>query len=114
MRAKQAIGIATLVASACLSPSAWSDQWVNALTPTAAQAQNYGGALLVYITVTQTIVNPAGCPAPDGYVIVDPIIARESLAITLTAITAGHPIQVFVSSTQCNNGRPTASIFQMN
>jgi hypothetical protein len=114
MRIKTVAGLAATILSACLSQSARSDQWVTALTPTSAQVSNVAGTMMLYITTTQTVANPAGCPAGDGYVVSDPKIADEALAMALTAITASHTIQVYVSSSQCANSRPMVLDFQIN
>jgi hypothetical protein len=93
---------------------AWCDQWTTALTPTSAQASNYNGALAMYVTTTQPVVNPANCPATDGWVTADPVFSKEALAMALAAILAGHTVQIYVSSTQCAENRPMILDFQVN
>jgi len=39
---------------------------------------------------------------------------KEALAMALTAIAAGHQIQLFVSGTQCALSRPMILSFQVN
>src|SRR5262249_20848472 len=99
------VGVWVLLGATSVQP-AWCDQWVTALTPTTVQTFNLNGAAGTYVTTTQTVVNPANCPATDGWVTVDPVISKEVLAMALSAVLAAHPIQIYVSSTQCANNRP--------
>ena len=90
-----------------------ADQWTVLLTPASASTQNYNGALSIFVTTTQPVSNPANCPSADGYITTDPVIAKETLAIALTAIAGGHQIQVYVSSSQCAQNRPMILDFQV-
>jgi len=47
----------------------------------------------------QPVVNPANCVATDGWVAIDPLFSRETLAMALTVIAANHPVQLYISST---------------
>jgi len=60
------------------------------------------------------VVNPPNLVAPDGWVAFDRVFSKEALATALTAIAAGHQIQLFVSSTQCAQDRPMILDFQVN
>jgi hypothetical protein len=114
MKFKVAASVIFALFSGVAIQPAWCDQWTSALTPTSAQAANYNGALSVYVTTTQAVVNPANCPATDGWVAIDPVFSKEALAMALTAIVAGHQVQIYVSSTQCAQNRPMILDFQVN
>lgn len=112
-RLKQGVGFSIVLLTCLHARDAWCDQWTAALTPISASAQTYNGALLTYVTTSQAVVNPAGCPAGDGYITIDPAIVKESLAAALTAIAAGRQVQIYVSSTQCVQNRPMIINFTM-
>jgi len=112
-RLKGSVSLAILLLTCCYTRDAWSDQWTATLTPTSASAQTFNGALLTYVTTSQAAVNPANCPSTDGYITIDPAIVKESLASALTAIAAGRQVQIYVSSTQCVQGRPMILNFTM-
>jgi len=97
-----------------VTPAAWCDQWVTTLTPATVQTFNLNGVAGTYVTTTQAVVNPANCPAADGWVTVDPVISKEVLAMALSAVLAAHQIQIYVSSTQCANNRPMILDFTVN
>jgi len=44
--------------------------------------------------------NPANCPATDGWVAIDSVFSKVALAMALTAIAAGHQIQLVVSASR--------------
>jgi hypothetical protein len=96
-----------------MAAGAWADQWVGPLAPTSVSAQNVGGIAMVYVNTTQAVQNPAGCTSPDGYFVADPVITNASLAVVEAAIIGGHNIEVYVSSTQCTQSRPTVTIVQL-
>jgi hypothetical protein len=102
----------TLLGSLGAAP-AWSDQWTGALTPTSASAQSDSGAEIIYVTTSDTVVNPANCVAADGYVVNNAAITKSSLAIAITAITAGRPVRLYLSSTQCAQNRPMVLDFTL-
>ena len=107
----------TAILGACLYQSAWAgvDTLVTGLTATSAQVSNVGGALSLYVTTTDNPkANPFGCPAPDGYVVSDPKIVDEALAMALTAITTNHTITLYISGSACSNNRPMILEFQIN
>jgi hypothetical protein len=117
MRVNFKRAIVACAASACISQSAWAgvDTMVTGLTPTGAQVSNIGGAVSLYISTTDSPkTNPAGCPAPDGYVLADPKIVDESLSMALTAIAATHTITLYISGSLCSNNRPMILDFQIN
>jgi hypothetical protein len=114
MKAKRAAGIVATVVGIFLSQSAWCDQQTAALTPTAAQIENIGGVTSLYLTTTQPAVNPAGCTATDAYIVIDPKILDEVLAMSLTAITTSRTIAIVVSGSQCSSARPVVLSLIMN
>ncbi len=97
-----------------IAQPAWADQWTAALTPTTASAQNLNNSLEVYVTTVETTVNPANCAATDGYVVIDQTIAKESLAIALSAIVGSRHIELYLSSTQCAQNRPMVLDFTIS
>jgi hypothetical protein len=110
---KYAFGLVTISIALAIAQPAWADQWTPAVTPVTAQAGNYNNTLETYISTTQAVVNPANCPALDGYVVSDPIIADQSLAIALSALIAGRSIKLYLSSTQCADSRPKVLSIQL-
>jgi len=114
MRVRMQTALLAMLIGGVAAQPAWCDQWTPALTPTSAQAENFNGALSVYVSTTQPVLNPANCPAADGWIAIDPVISKEALAMALTAIAANHQVQFYVSSTQCARSRPMILSFQIN
>ena len=94
--------------------------WANAAGVTVASVQvsnstgTSGGVLEVYITTSQTVYNPAGCEAPDGYITEDPIIANATYAGALAALASGASVTLAISTSQCAGNRPMIVTFQVN
>ncbi|GLQ50502.1 hypothetical protein ACFFJT_00400 [Dyella flava] len=60
------------------------------------------------ITVTNAVVNPAGCAYSDGYVMsISDGGYNTMYAAVLTAFSTGSQVVVTVSNTVCTAGRPT-------
>lgn len=59
------------------------------------------------LEVNNSIINPAGCSAPDGYVsnIMSPGY-KTHLAAALIAYSLGKQLTVIVSNTECTFSRP--------
>lgn len=103
----------------CLGPlTCWSDQWVTGVTPALINAADSGGTNGEYILLApqQAVQNPANCPSPSAYVLRDPVINKDTLAILLTAYTSGTNVQVYLSSTLCDTptGRPLITQVGLN
>lgn len=113
MKIRASMGVLVVILSGALAAPACGDQWTALLTPTSASTQNYNGTLSIFVTTAQAISNPANCPSADGYITTDSVIAKETLAIALTVIAGGHPVQVYVSSSQCAQNRPMILDFQV-
>jgi hypothetical protein len=92
----------------------WADQWTGNLNVTSTHIEDDSNVATLYLTTTQATVNPAGCSATDGYEGNDPVIVQEMLAITLTAISLGSTVQIYVSATKCINNRPDIENLQMS
>lgn len=109
MTTRKSIRIASAsLASLALSAQAIAAQWVTSITATQVISGNSGGEY-VQLLVASTIVNPAACATSDSYIIRDPAIVKNALAIGLTAIAAGRQIRVYVSdSCDAPTGRPLA------
>ncbi len=59
------------------------------------------------IETVQPIVNPASCPAPDGYSADSTVPGYQTyLSASLTAFSLDYPIVVTVDSTRCVAQRP--------
>jgi|ERR1700735_1074962 hypothetical protein len=101
----QAISIACIIAAGSLQP-------VFAQT-----ASSYGSIVAVNtgwsadefgVSTTTAVVNPAGCPYTDGYIINSSEPGYNTFyAAVLTALSTGLQIAITVSNTQCTSGRPT-------
>lgn len=90
-----------------------ADAWTSTLTLTGAHAENSSGTLLVRISTSQAVSNPAGCSAPDAYVVSDPVIVNQIYATALTALATGSPVEIYVSGSQCTVNRPTILTMQI-
>lgn len=89
--------------------SSLADEWVWNLTPTSRHVDDAANSPSIYVSLSQTVTNPAGCMSTDGYVLTDPTLANSACATALAALMAGNTICVLVSHTQCaSNGRPLA------
>lgn len=97
---------------------ALADQWTSPVTVTGVQAGNTtgnsSGSLEVYITTSQTVMNPADCVATDGYVTIDPVIANSVYAGALSARAMGANVQFYVSGSLCAANRPMIISFQVD
>jgi hypothetical protein len=71
-------------------------------------SENPSGQLVIQIFTAEPLFNPGSCPTLDGYLVSDPVIVNATLATSLTAISAGRRVFVYVSDS-CTNGRPTAT-----
>ena len=59
------------------------------------------------IETNQPILNPAGCPTPDGYALTYSDAGYKThYAATLLAFSMAKPVMVAVSDTECVVGRP--------
>ncbi len=59
------------------------------------------------IQTSQTIINPAGCPTPDGYVSDSSQSGYNThYAAALMAFVTARPVTVIISDTVCFYGRP--------
>jgi len=116
-RSAAAIGLITLL-GANAGQVAMASQWTSAVTPTGVQESNTtgdsSGVLEVYVTTSQTVINPAGCAATDAYITVDPVIASATYAGLLSALAIGASVKFYVSGTQCAENRPMILSFQVN
>jgi hypothetical protein len=106
--------LAALSLSAICGTPSWADQWTGNLNVTSTHIEDDSNVATLYVTTTQATVNPAGCSATDGYEGNDPVIVQEMLAITLTAISLGSTVQIYVSSSKCVNYRPDIENLQMS
>jgi len=109
MTNKLTVWFAVLIALALAGAgSASAAGWSPAITPTRAYSENPAGQLQIQIFTVEPLLNPGSCPTLDGYVITDPVIVNATLATSLTAISAGRQIIVYVTDS-CTNGRPTVT-----
>jgi hypothetical protein len=85
---------------------ALADTWTSPLTPTHVQSQDVNGVLTVYISTSQSVINPGSCQDTDEYGTNDAAITNAVLAEALSALTTGSQIQLYISNTQCTGYRP--------
>jgi len=59
------------------------------------------------VVTAESIVNPAGCPAPDGYISEKSLPGYDTYyAAALNAFTYSFPVTITVDYTACFAGRP--------
>lgn len=59
------------------------------------------------VTVNRPVINPAGCPTPDGYMAEAASSGYKThYAAALTAFSIGRPIYITASNSSCVHGRP--------
>ena len=82
--------------------------WHTPVTISEIEVGNVGGEYL-YIRITGTVHNPAGCPASDGYVLRDPVVINHAMAVALAAHASGKPVRLWVTDTCDTINRPLIS-----
>lgn len=109
------LGLGALALSVGLQ--AHADGWSSAVNLTGVSPQDDGGTLLLYLTTSQTVYDPAECTqSPSGYVVVDTVDADQILATALSAITSGAQIELYVTTTSqqnCIGGRPVVTAIEI-
>ena len=103
----------------CLGPlTCRSDEWLTGITPTLVNIGDSGGTSGEYIQLVphQAVQNPAACPTADSYILRDPLLNKDALAILLTSYTSGTNVQVYLSSSLCDTltGRPLITQVGLN